>query len=130
MKNRSSLSPAQLDSLNAGQLADPQTPGLFIDANRRGRRTWRYRRRVAFSENILKLTLGLYPTYTLADAREWAGGLNAQIEAGVDPRAVELAEAERNKLTVAYAHERYIVAVREGRGSRAKRQSSMAAYRL
>lgn len=115
------FSPGRLDSLTEGRLADPQTPGLFIDANRRGRRTWRYRRRLAFSSDILKLTLGLYPAFTLADAREWAGSLNAQIEAGADPRAVARAEAERTKLTVAYAHERYVVAVREGRGSRAQK---------
>nr|NUR36470.1 integrase family protein [Sphingomonas sp.] len=121
MKYNAPLSPGRLDSLIEGRLADPQTPGLFVDANRRGRRTWRYRRRLAFSDDILRLTLGLYPTFTLANAREWAGGLNAQIEAGIDPRAVARAEAERTRLTVAYAHDRYMIAVREGRGSRARK---------
>lgn len=42
----------------------------------------------------MKLSLGLYPGYSIADAREWANGL---------------------------AHELYMEAVREGRSSRAKR---------
>jgi hypothetical protein len=115
------LTPARLDSFTEGKLADPQTPGLFLQANRRGRRTWRYRRRIASSNESLKLTLGLYPAFSLAGAREWAASFNAQIEAGVDPRAVARAEAERAILTVSYTHERYMAAVREGRGSRAKK---------
>ena len=29
---------------------------------------------------------GLFPTQNIADAREWARGLNQIVEAGVDPR--------------------------------------------
>lgn len=121
MKKNEPLTPGRLDNLPQGRLSDVQTPGLFLDVNRWGRRTWRYRRRLAYSDRILKLTLGHYPSFSFADARGWAEGLNDQIEAGLDPRATARAEAERNKLTVAYAHERYMIAVREGRGSRAKK---------
>jgi len=100
-----------------GKLADARTPGLYIQVNRWGRRIWRYRRRLAGSSATIMLRLGLYPTFTLAAARDWADRLNAQIESGIDPRK-DLAGV---KLTVATAHRRYMEAVREGRGSRAKK---------
>jgi hypothetical protein len=46
-------------------------------------------------------------------------GLNEQIEAGIDPRAALREEQARNAMTVARAHELYMIAVREGRSSRA-----------
>src|SRR5207249_1759243 len=42
-------------------------------------------------------------------------------EADIDPRVLATEEIERAKLTVAFAHERYMAAVREGRASRAKK---------
>ena len=121
MKRKVPFTPGRLDNLPEGQLKDPQTPGLFLDVNRWGRRTWRYRRRLAYSDQTLKMTLGHYPAFSIADARAWAKGLNDQIEAGLDPRTEARVKAERNKLIVSYAHERYMIAVREGRGSRAKK---------
>lgn len=121
MSRNALLSPGRLDRLVGGQLADAETPGLVLHSNAKGRRTWHYRRRLARSDVTLRLTLGLYPAYSLAAAREWARGLNSQIEAGLDPREVAREEFERNKLTVSFAHERYMIAVREGRGSRAKK---------
>lgn len=41
-----SLSPVAIESLTEGYLLDPQTPGLLIEANRKGVRTWRYRRQI------------------------------------------------------------------------------------
>ena len=72
---------------------------------------------------MVKLTLGLYPKHSIAAAREWASALNTQVEMGIDPRVVAAEEIERSKLTVAYAHERYMQAVREGRASRAKKRN-------
>src|SRR3546814_6928977 len=67
----------------------------------------------------------------MADARTWAAALNDQLEAGIDPRearrareAEEQARRERASMTVAKAHQRYMVAVREGRSSRAKKPNS------
>jgi hypothetical protein len=48
-------------------------------------------------------------------------GTQLQVEAGIDPRAVQRAEKARNEMTVAKAHGLYMVAVHEGRSSRAKR---------
>lgn len=62
-----------------------------------------------------------FPTLSIADAREWARGLNEKAEAGIDPREALRDEERRSGMTVARAHELYMVAVREGRSSRAKR---------
>src|SRR3569623_462997 len=105
MKKRTVLTPACIDVLESGYINDPQVPGLSIHANRHGRRTWKYRRRIAASRDVLKFTLGLYPTLTLADARAWASTLNDQIEAGLNPRTAARAEEDRLKLTVSFAHE-------------------------
>ncbi|WP_447725867.1 tyrosine-type recombinase/integrase [Sphingomonas koreensis] len=115
--------PAGIDSLTDGYLLDPQTPGLWIEENGKGVRTWRYRRQIQCCGEMLKRTLGRYPKFSIADAREWAAGFNSKIDAGLDPRAIELEEVERSRLTVAYAHERYMTAVHEGRASRAKRRN-------
>lgn len=120
MARRVTLTPAIVDALLEGYLVDPQTPGLWIDVGASGRRTWRYRRRLT-SGGVVQLTLGRYPKFSIAAAREWAAGLNAKVEADIDPRVLAAEEIERAKLTVAYAHERYMVAVREGRASRAKK---------
>ena len=120
MARRTVLTPASVDELAEGYLADPQTPGLRIEVGATGRKTWRYRRRLT-DGIIIKLTLGRYPTFSIAAAREWAAAINAKVEADIDPRVLAAEEIERAKLTVAFAHERYMVAVREGRASRAKK---------
>jgi hypothetical protein len=120
-QKRFTLTPACVDALTDGNLLDPQTPGLWIEAGSNGKRTWRYRRRITSTDVVVKLTLGRYPKHSIADAREWAAKLNAQVELGIDPRVVVEDEIERSELTVAQAHERYMQAVREGRASRAKK---------
>lgn len=123
MSKRVSLSPVAIEALTDGYLLDPQTPGLLIDANRKSVRTWRYRRQIQCCGEALKRTLGRFPSFSIADAREWANAFNIQIDAGRDPRAAEQEHIERAKLTVAYRHKRYMEAVREGRASRAKKRN-------
>lgn len=120
MARRIVLTPASVDQLVEGYLVDPQTPGLWVEAGATGRKTWRYRRRLS-SGGVIKLTFGRYPAFSIAAAREWAAELNAKVEADIDPRVLAAEEIERARLTVAFAHERYMAAVREGRASRAKK---------
>jgi hypothetical protein len=120
MVRRVMLTPASVDALVDGYLIDPQTPGLWIKASARGRKTWRYRRRLS-NGDVVRLSLGRYPAFTIAAAREWAADLNAKVERDIDPRVLAAEEVERARLTVAFAHERYMAAVREGRASRAKK---------
>lgn len=78
----------------------------------------------------LKRTLGQFPAYSIADARAWAAELNGQIEAGRDPRELERAQIEaqrvadlRATMTVERAHGLYMKAAHQGRASQAKRQN-------
>lgn len=64
---------------------------------------------------------GTFPAVSIASARDWARSLNQMVEGGIDPREAIRAEAARTTMTVTKAHELYMVAVREGRSSRAKR---------
>lgn len=121
-KNRKrQLSPMLIDDLKVGRLEDAKTVGLTIEVLESGKKRWQYRRRIAGSGSILKRTLGLYPAYTIAAAREWARALSLQCDAGGDPRDAERREDRLARMTVARAHSLYMGAVKEGRSSKAKR---------
>lgn len=117
------FTPASLDALSQGSLKDPLTPGLSVEVLPSGKKAWKYTRRVSGSGSRVRLSLGLFPVHSIADARKWAAGLNDEVELGVDPReALRIAE-ERTGMTVGKAHELYMTAVREGRASRTKRKN-------
>lgn len=117
------LTPALIDDLRVGKLDDAKTGALSIEVLSSGKKRWLYRRRIVGRREIVKLSLGLYPAYSIADAREWANGLNLQIDAGIDPREKALSELRVATMTVDRAHELYMEAVRDGRSSRAKRRN-------
>jgi integrase len=121
MPRKNSLTPALIDTMRCVRLFDPVTPGLGIEALPNGRKRWQYRRRLKGSKLTLKLSLGEFPAKNIAQAREEAAKLNESVEAGIDPRIAMRDEVQRNIMTVARAHALYMVAVREGRSSRAKR---------
>ncbi|MBT2187163.1 site-specific integrase [Sphingobium nicotianae] len=116
MAHKPNLTPSKIEALRAGSLQDARTPGLYIEVkNGRGRisRVWKYRRRIAGRSNAaLKATLGCYPSYSIADAREWATNLNLSTERGEDPHETERAKEVRH--TVAEAHALYMAYVRSG----------------
>jgi integrase len=118
---KNELTPALIDDLRHGKLVDSKTGALSIEVLASGKKRWLYRRRIAGRGVVLKLSLGLYPGYSIADAREWANGLNLQIDARIDPRETAKQELRFATMTVDRAHEFYMEAVREGRSSRAKR---------
>ena len=70
------LTPTLIDDLRVGKLDDPETGGLAIEMLPSGKKRWRFRRRIAGGGDIVKLSLGLFPAFTIAAAREWANGLN------------------------------------------------------
>jgi integrase len=121
MASRITFNPAQLDALEVGILQDPLTPGLAIEVLSSGKKRWRFRRRVPGTQIVVTMFAGFYPARTIAEARQWAGALNDQVDAGVDPRQARRDEEARQSMTVAKAHALYMVAVHEGRSSRAKR---------
>lgn len=115
------LTPATIDAMKSVRIWDLLTPGLAIEALASGKKRWMYRRQVSGLDTVATLFGGSFPSQSIADAREWARSLNEMVEAGVDPREALRAEKERAEMTVARAHELYMVAVRQGRSSRAKR---------
>ena len=121
MASKIALTPALIDSLKKGVLADKHTPGLAIEVLKSGKKRWRYRRQVPRTRVMVSIFGKSFSGQSIAAARAWARGLNEKVEAGVDPREAIREERERNSMTVARAHELYMVAVREGRASRAKR---------
>jgi len=121
MPKKIALTPAAVDALNEGFLADFFTPGLMVEVLVSGKKRWRYRRLIAGIKASATLFGGLYPVCSIAKAMEWARGLNEVVQAGGDPRDHIRQERIRNAMTVAGAHELYMVAVRQGRASRAKR---------
>jgi hypothetical protein len=122
MPKRIALTPESIDTLARGSLNDPMTPGLSIEARARGGRISHYRRRAHGNGEMVKLNLGRYPPFSIADARSWGEKLNAEVEGGIDTRAGNEAEINRAKLTVAFSHERYMEAVCEDRASRTKKR--------
>lgn len=108
------LSPAIINALASGKCADPMTPGLLVSVAASGKKNWVFRRRIARSTTIIQLTLGTFPAFTIAAARDWARGLNETVERGEDPRELIRAEKARQALTIAHAHEKYMAAVRRG----------------
>lgn len=115
------LTPALIDDLRRGKLDDSKTGALSIEVLPSGKKRWIYRRRIAGRGDVVKLSLGLYPAYSIGDARAWANALNLQIDVGIDPRETARQELRLATMTVDRAHELYMEAVREGRSSRAKR---------
>lgn len=121
MARKIALTPASIDALQAGLLADLHTPGLSIEVLGSGKKRWRYRRQVAGTTIMATLYGQLFPGQSIAAAREWARSLNESVEIGLDPRVVQREEKARSEMTVERAHGLYMIAVGEGRASRAKR---------
>lgn len=121
MARKVALTPACIDALKKGTLSDLLTPGLAIEVLGSGKKRWRYRRQVAGTKIVATIFGRVFPGQSIADAREWARELNEAAEAGIDPREAAREAKARAEMTVARAHKLYMVAVREGRSSRAKR---------
>lgn len=106
MARKQAFSESTILNLAAGKLSDPATDGLAIEVNG-GDRTWRYYRRVSGTGALVRMTLGTFPAHSINDARQWAEGLNQQVEKGIDPREVErAAKAATKSLSMSFAEAR------------------------
>lgn len=130
MAKKIAVTPATIDALTGGSLADTLTPGLTIEVLRSGKKRWRYRRHITGTKSVATLFGGLYPAQSIADARAWARGLNELVEKGIDPRVAQRDAKALAEMTVAKAHGLYMVAVREGRSSRKKCPARPATIKL
>ena len=100
MARKVALTPASIDALKKGSLADLPTPGLAIEVLGSGKKRWRYRRLVAGTKVVATLFGGLFPARPIA-ARAWARGLNEKTESGIDPREALREEKARAEMTAA-----------------------------
>ncbi|MBW8783020.1 MAG: DUF4102 domain-containing protein [Verrucomicrobia bacterium] len=91
MPRNNAFLPAAIERLGSvpgvRKLDDPETRGLSIELIRSDRRRWIYRRRIPATNVIVTIRGGIFPAVSIGDARQWATTLNAQVEAGIDPRA-------------------------------------------
>lgn len=121
MAQKAFLTPTTIEHMPPGTLGDSRLAGLFIDKSDNGRAYWRYRRRIVGSRLSVVVRLGAFPTHSIAAARAWASALNEKVESGIDPRTQLASEIGDPVITVRRAHALYMVAVREGRASKAKK---------
>lgn len=107
------LTPAHIERLKSGALADREVPGLSIIVAGAARKQWRFKRVVAGTKKTVELVLGIYPAFSIDEAREWAGPLSKAVARGEDPRETKRAE-EAMAMSVADAHAIYMDAMRRG----------------
>lgn len=119
MTRRNSFKPASLDGKFVSRFRIRRRVGSLSDRSRAAERAGN-RRLLPGSDIVVKLQLGPYPAHSIADARQWARALNEQVERGIDPREAQREAENRTSMTVDRAHGLYMVAVHEGRSSRAK----------
>lgn len=107
------LTPAHIERLKSGALADREVPGLSIIVAGPAKKQWRFKRVVAGTKKTVELILGPYPAFSIDEAREWAGPLSKAVVRGEDPRETRRAE-EAQAMSVASAHVIYMAAMRRG----------------
>lgn len=74
---------------------DALAPGLILRVNDRGAKSWYVRFRVDGRE--AKVALGVWPTVTLAEARNLARAARDKAASGVDPRSARAAQASEKR---------------------------------
>lgn len=107
------LTPAHIERLKCGALTDREVPGLSIIVAGSAKKQWRFKRVVAGTKKTVELILGVYPAFSIDEAREWAGPLSKAVARGEDPRETRRAE-EAMAMSVADAHAIYMDAMRRG----------------
>jgi integrase len=122
MSRKLSFTPAAIDMLRSGNIHDPQTPGLIVEALTSGKRVWKFQRRLPGTKTIIKARKGLYPAISIGAAREWGRSLNEKIELGINPVEEEKAEQNRATMTIENCHKLYMAGHRRGEFKAARRK--------
>lgn len=83
------LTDTKIKTLKSGKKAfiESDNGGLHIEVQPSGTKTWRMRYRLAGKQE--KVTLGDYPTYSLAEARTWRDDCKALTGRGLSPMALK-----------------------------------------
>src|SRR3546814_8678043 len=90
MARNATFTPASIDALSKGNLRDPRTPGLMIEVLPSRKKVLKYERRMPGNGALVRLSFGLFPANTMADARTWAAALRS------DEHTSELQSLMRN----------------------------------
>lgn len=69
MARKLALTPASVDGLQKGSIADLLTPGLAIELLASGKKRWRYRRQLAGHTIVVDIKGLPFPAQTIAGAR-------------------------------------------------------------
>ncbi|GMV56566.1 MAG: hypothetical protein AMXMBFR6_23710 [Betaproteobacteria bacterium] len=87
------LSDTKLRTLKAGDrvFSESDGGGLFVEVMPGGAKVWRLRYRLAGKQE--KVTLGDYPTYSLAEARSWRDDCKMLAGRGLSPMALRRGDA-------------------------------------
>lgn len=97
---KKNLTARWIETVNGGEarqeFTDTATANLVFIVQPSGKKSWAWRGRV--QGKVIKITLGGFPSKTLADARAWAGEINEARDLGeditrFDPRRAEPTEA-------------------------------------
>ncbi len=81
------LTDTKLRNLKSGDKQQADGGGLFVEVMPGGAKVWRLRYRLAGKQE--KVTLGEYPTYSLAEARTWRDDCKALAGRGLSPMALK-----------------------------------------
>ena len=94
--SRRLLTPKFIDSVKPQakpyRITDAVVPNLGVKVNPTGRKTFNWVGRI--NGKLVTKTLGTYPRFTLAEARDWAADIENGRERGIDILAVRKDEAE------------------------------------
>jgi integrase len=96
------------------QIGDETVSNLFLVIRPTGLKRWTYDAANICNGNgrRIKMSLGNYPAYSLADARSWAEEQNRLRGRGIDPREVAAEKAEEEERqsanTMRLVHDKYI----------------------
>lgn len=79
MTNNVMLTPAHVERLKSGALADREAPALSLTVDRAAKKQWRFSRVVAGTKKNVELIPFIGPAFSIDEARDWASSLRKAV---------------------------------------------------
>ena len=106
------------------EISDNRCVGLCFRVTAGGVRSWSFRFRDPLTGKLTRATIGAYPDISLADAREAAGVMRAQVSKGGNPVEIKRqARAQSGGKTFQALADRYLALIRNPDSERFKRSA-------